>query len=97
MSGYISHGAPSNTGCSYAKVNSAQGRLLEDKVRDLYGVIGYLQYTDCATGQIKHKKIGLAVNSKVSLDTSPVYNAKLPRFMMCKWTEDGGGWIDCRT
>jgi hypothetical protein len=70
---------------------------LEDKTSDYYGVIGYLQYTDCATGQIKHKQIGSVVNGKVALDTSPVYNAKLPRFMMCKYSADGGSWIDCRT
>ncbi|MGQ4389165.1 hypothetical protein [Streptomyces sp. SAS_270] len=99
MSGYISHGSSSNTGCSYAKVNSTQYQYLHDgDANDGYGVVGYLMYTDCATGKIKHQVIGEAhYGGDVQLSTSPVYNAKLPRFMLCKSSTDGGKWIDCRT
>ncbi|MBO3675713.1 hypothetical protein [Streptomyces sp. NEAU-YJ-81] len=99
MEGYISHGSASNTGCSYAKVNSTYSSTLHDNdADDGYGVVGYLMYTDCATGKLKHKVIGEAhYGGTVGLSASPVYNAKLPRFMLCKSSTGGGKWIDCRT
>ncbi|MFJ2649120.1 hypothetical protein ACIO1C_20590 [Streptomyces sp. NPDC087420] len=94
---YISHGASSNTGCSYAKVNGTYRGVLEDRNADAYGVVAYLQYTDCATGQIKQMEVGKVGTGKTNLSLTSVYNAKLPRLLLCAWTTGGGSFIDCAT
>ncbi|MGW3951914.1 hypothetical protein ACWEKM_13440 [Streptomyces sp. NPDC004752] len=80
-------------------MNSTYASVLQDNgAGDGYGTIAYLMYTDCATGKIKHQAIGEAhYGGAVRLSTSPVYNAKLPRFLLCRTSQDGGKWIDCET
>lgn len=62
----------------------AEGRIW-DQDADGHGVIAWLAYTDCATGERKYFKLGSVGGdgNDAPLTTASVYNAKHPTIMMC--------------